>query len=573
MRLNFQQQRAINPSAGPNLFVPESGQAIENEQKLRLQLIKQQQDAINDMAQAAVVIAKANQQAKDADFKADFADLRVKLNAVGNQISDGYESNQEFKISHLSLETDENGKPNKKYTFVMPTNKAGHFGYSQVDSNKEQVAAWLEKTVLQDFGDADDKYIRAVKREVNFTIENAFSSAKKSSLRHTKNHLTAKVNEENELVAGEISRSKDLKYISQIVGKRYQDIKRDLEGTFSPVDIASKQSKFLENSVTELAYRLTGADSSPEDKQMYQTMYKEAMKGDGLFQNVDPLFLQRLHRDAGSRVFNLERSDEIAAAKYALQYDAENFFVVGGVEIVPKEVDGTIKMSWKKRQIKNADGNLIDDPNWSSSYKSLFPKLTDNDITTLLNQGIKEIEKEANDKFKTTVFDGTARSDFNVLLRDYISYWQEAWITDSNGLRKTNSLPPSPPWLNTKFKGEEWEKYRNNLLKLDSVYRGADAAYMLAKNPDSSAEDIQQVLDDLKIKAESIPTFSEGIRKSALDFLNSVSPYFQKQIKRINNVLNTGENNVNRICESKGIDPSDEACLVEGIKMHMQMNK
>ena len=45
MRLNFQQQKAINPSAGPNLFVPESGQAIQNEQKLRLQLIKQQQDA------------------------------------------------------------------------------------------------------------------------------------------------------------------------------------------------------------------------------------------------------------------------------------------------------------------------------------------------------------------------------------------------------------------------------------------------------------------------------------------------------------------------------------------------
>ena len=126
---------------------------------------------------------------------------------------------------------------------------------------------------------------------------------------------------------------------------------------------------------------------------MYQRMYKEAMKGDGLFQNVDPLFLQRLHRDAGSRVFNLERSDEIAAAKYALQYNAENFFVAVGVDIVPKEIDKTIKMSWKKRQIKNADGNFIDDPNWSASYKTLFPKLTDNDITTLLNQGIKEIEK------------------------------------------------------------------------------------------------------------------------------------------------------------------------------------
>ena len=59
MRLNFQQQRSINPSAGPNLFVPEGGQGIQNEQNLQIQLIKQQQDSINDIAQASVVVAKA----------------------------------------------------------------------------------------------------------------------------------------------------------------------------------------------------------------------------------------------------------------------------------------------------------------------------------------------------------------------------------------------------------------------------------------------------------------------------------------------------------------------------------
>ena len=566
MRLNFQQQRAINPSAPANTFIAEREAPGMNQFAMQRQIIEEATNALQDTAKATAIVAKANQQAKDADFKGDFADLRVKLNKVQKEIEFGYESNQEFEVSHLSLQKDENGKHENNYRLKVPTNKAGHFGYSQVDNNKEQTRDWLKRTVLKDFEGADKKYIRAVEREVDFTIENAFASAKKSSLKHTKNYLTDQLNKENEQVAGDISRSKDLKFIANQIQTRFDSISTDLDGTFTPKDIAAKQSKFVENAVTELAYRLTGPDSTEADKKSYQAFYTDAASGKGMFKNVDPLFLARLHRDAGARVFNTQKSDDLALARYSLQYDAENFFMIGGVTPQFNEVDGVIVGTWKKRQKKNKDGKMIDDPNWASSYKSLFPKLTENEITTLLNSGIKELEKIENDKFKKTQFKGTARVNFNSKLTDYIRFWEEAWVTDSQGLRKTNSTPPSPPWMDAPFKGEEWSNYKQNLLKLDSLFRGADAGYALSKSPDSTPEQIQEQVDELLEKVESIPAESEGIRSSAFNFYNKVNPFFQKQIKRASNATNQGENNVNRICEQNGISPVGMECFVEGIK-------
>ena len=87
MRLNFQQQRSINPSAGPNLFVPEGSQAIQNEQKLQLQLIKQQQDSINDIAQASVVVAKAF---RDAEIQDENNDLETLANEIDKKADEEY---------------------------------------------------------------------------------------------------------------------------------------------------------------------------------------------------------------------------------------------------------------------------------------------------------------------------------------------------------------------------------------------------------------------------------------------------------------------------------------------------
>ena len=83
MRLNFQQQRSINPSAGPNLFVPEGGQGIQNEQNLRVQLIRQQQESLNDVAQASVVVAKAF---RDAEIQDENNDLETEANELEKKV-------------------------------------------------------------------------------------------------------------------------------------------------------------------------------------------------------------------------------------------------------------------------------------------------------------------------------------------------------------------------------------------------------------------------------------------------------------------------------------------------------
>ena len=87
MRLNFQQQRGINPSAGPNLFVPEGGHAIQDEQKLQLQLIKQQQESVNDIAKASVIIAKAF---RDAEIQDENNDLESLANEIDKKADEQY---------------------------------------------------------------------------------------------------------------------------------------------------------------------------------------------------------------------------------------------------------------------------------------------------------------------------------------------------------------------------------------------------------------------------------------------------------------------------------------------------
>jgi len=81
MRLNFQQQRAINPSAPANTFIPEREAPGQNQFALQRQIVQEATDAITDTAKAATIVANAYQKAEQQDENNDleaFADVAEK---------------------------------------------------------------------------------------------------------------------------------------------------------------------------------------------------------------------------------------------------------------------------------------------------------------------------------------------------------------------------------------------------------------------------------------------------------------------------------------------------------------
>ena len=77
MRLNFQQQRAINPSAPANTFIAEREAPGMNQFAMQRQIIEEATNALQDTAKAAAIVANAYQKAEQQDENNDleaFAD-------------------------------------------------------------------------------------------------------------------------------------------------------------------------------------------------------------------------------------------------------------------------------------------------------------------------------------------------------------------------------------------------------------------------------------------------------------------------------------------------------------------
>ena len=173
MRLNFQQQKPINLSAGGPSFVPDQSREADQEANIRLQMINEQQQALKDMAQAAVMIAKANQQAKEAEQQSDLADARLKINKIKEDIEFGVEMNQNTTLSYI-------GRDETQEDTFLNKDKSGYFKVSRMQEHQERTTEWLKKNLVSDYeAEGDDKFTRALEREVDYAMGNAFGNAKK----------------------------------------------------------------------------------------------------------------------------------------------------------------------------------------------------------------------------------------------------------------------------------------------------------------------------------------------------------------------------------------------------------
>lgn len=556
MRLNFQQQRPVQSSFKANTFIPEQEVQGLNQYQLQRQLIDDAIKTVESVGNAAEIIAKANRQAKEAEQQSDIADARLKIGKIKEDIELGVEINQNTTLSYMNRdETQEDTFLNK--------NKSGYFKYTSMEGHQGRVTEWLKKKVIADYeAEGDEKFARQLEREVEFSMGNAFGNAKKSAVKHTKNALSVSLVKENENFARDLEKLDDVNQIQELIKKRHAEIPNQLQGTFLPEEIEAKQAKFIENSITQLAFKLSDPDSSKADHALYQNLYKKGMKGEGIFKNSNPLFWMRLHRDAGQRIFNMQKSDELAMAKSAVQYDPEKFFTQVGVKIDYKEINGKIIASYIPKLTPKGEH----DPDWGKKFKQLFPKLEDSNLDSLLKTGLKKLQSAANDALKKEQYKGAEKTLFDRKVAEYFGFMETTWVANSEGLRRTTIDPPPPPWNKTTFKGAEWENHKANLIQMEQIYTDADEAYRYSLMPKSSPEKINEKLDDIYDRIQKMPVYSEGLRMQAMAFYQKIQPMFKKEEFKAGNATVTGENNANRRADHEGRSSTDENLIGDGMK-------
>ena len=99
MRLNFQQQRAINPSAPANTFIAEREAPGQNQFALQRQIVQEATGAITDTANAATIIAKANQKLEKQEQQTVLDNIELNSYKAGKQFQEGTQSNKPFQVN------------------------------------------------------------------------------------------------------------------------------------------------------------------------------------------------------------------------------------------------------------------------------------------------------------------------------------------------------------------------------------------------------------------------------------------------------------------------------------------
>ena len=554
MRLNFQQQRAINPSAGVNTFIPEGNEAIREQQQMEVQLIQEQQQAMQDMAQAAVMIAKANQQAKEAEQQSDIADARLKINKIKEDIELGVELNQNTTLSYMDRDK------TQEDTFLNK-DKSGYFKYSNMEGHQGRVTEWLKGKVISDYeADGDDKFARELEREVEFAMGNAFGNAKKFAIKHTRSALLLSVSKDNENYFRLVDQQNNVSEMSSVIEARYNSIGKQLEGTVPPEDIVKSQDKWLSDSIKQVMNRLSDPNSTPADHAKYDLLLKDGLEGRGSFKNSSPLFWLNLDRDAGNRIDAMKRDRQVSIHEAAIDKDPNKYIRdnlgENGLSIEVK--DGKVKVTYNPLLTKNGDIN----PFWAKSFTDKHKQLKSTDFRRFLSRATSAIEKEENDKLGKTDFKGEERSQFFSDVEQWYNYYTNLYFTKSDGLNRTTQVLPVAPWDKPEYKNINTAEYRATVAQLqimEGVFEEGDALMSMSKNETNNPGKIQKRLDDLLVfvNNKAFKIYSDGVRDAGIKFVNTLQAKINATLAPLTNPLNTGKKKADIIIEHNGYDKNN----------------
>ena len=557
MRLNFQQQKPINLSAGGPSFVPDQSREADQEANIRLQMINEQQQALKDMAQAAVMVAKANQQAKEAEQQSDLADARLKIIKVRKDIELGVDLNKSTDLNYQRREEGTSGY------YRLDPSLSGYYKYSDMNKNQDATTSWLKEQVISDYeAEGDERFAKALEREVEEHMAIAFGNAKKAAIKHTKNNLLNSVNKDNENFFRLVDEQKTIQGKTQAIQSRYSAIGRQLEGTLSPLEITKAQDKWLADSIKQTVTKLSGPDSTAADHFKYDLLLEDGIAGKGVFENSNPLFWLNLDRDAGNRINGMKRTKQIALQNAAVDYDPrkyiQNFLGKNSLEI--KVEDGKVKVNYKPR-LKN--GAI--DPEWASHFagpKGLYPRLTDEDFRRLLKRSTDAIQKEENDKLGKIDFKGEERNNFFEDVKSWYDYYTNLYFTKSDGLNRTTQALPVAPWDKSDYKDINTPEYRSVVAQLEimeGIFEEGDSLMSMSKNEINNPAKIKKKLDDLLIfvNNKAFKVYSEGVREAAIKFVNTLQAKINATLAPLENPLNTGKKKADVIIEKHGLNPND----------------
>tara|TARA_R100001510_G_C7651978_1_gene209774 strand:+ start:4 stop:1650 length:1647 start_codon:yes stop_codon:yes gene_type:complete len=511
MRLNFQQQRAINPSAGPNLFVPESGQAIQNEQKLQLQLIKQQQDAFNDVAQAAVVIAKANQRLEKQEQQTVLDDIELNSYKAGKQFEAGTESNQPFQVD----------VKDESVSYELPTEQY----YGKVGQNfREEVLVdrLIQKYSTDQYGPGFNK---KVELKVRKALAPAFANAQRQSIENTKKGVEQALQTNNKATYTKLS-SGDITYGQALIEiheshEKYRD-------TFG-VDIDKKK----EDSKKELALQLVMQLSSgtAEQRKLLQAIIKVesgTRKDAKSLSGLNPLYWYQLNQQYGPQAEQFDKTDQFNVLSASMSNvdgdDLEKNITSYATITRNTQEDGYVDVSAK--------------PNMKKLRKT-FPDLTDPEIIQLVNSGASNLETILNRRAKSKDWDRYEPS-FNSSISTYLRFHVDKYALDENDelvLTGTEKISdPRKDALYDSVRGNPgYLQATETLTHFDNLM---DQTLRIRKSPIKSKSDIYR----LEIEIEEIENFLED--KTIDNLMHQEA--FKRLINKTKGELQTRKNNFDK---------------------------
>ena len=234
MRLNFQQQRAINPSAPANTFIAEREAPGQNQFALQRQIVQEATGAITDTANAATIIAKANQKLEKQEQQTVLDNIELDSYKAGKQFQEGTQSNKPFQVN----------VKDESVSYELPAEQ--YFGKVGQNGREEQlIEKLIEKHSSDQYGPGFNK---KVELKVRRALAPAFANAQKQSIENTKKGVEQALQTNNKATYTKLS-SGDITYGQALIEiheshEKYRD-------TFG-VDIDKKK----EVSKKELALQL-----------------------------------------------------------------------------------------------------------------------------------------------------------------------------------------------------------------------------------------------------------------------------------------------------------------------------
>ena len=431
MRLNFQQQRSINPSAGPNLFVPEGGQGIQNEQNLRIQLIRQQQESLNDVAQASVVVAKAF---RDAEIQDENNDLETEANEL------------EKKVDQAIFEFSQTTK-----------------GISTVKGELQNLEVLLNSTNETESSKRSDRYQKKRKLIIQGLVGKARKNIMQKASANTKNNsIKALLDiEDREMLSQD---PLDLKIA------RFDREAEQYRPTLG-IEVDKKKKEVKKRLIRQRVNKQLVSENAQVRIQALEFLEEQAKNPT---YGIPSLYFLEFQRQIKGEAYVIERDSVIATLDQTVQNNDQTELV----NWLSKY--GSIDTKINEKTGKQITDVVLNKEQWKL-FKDTFPHISQKEFYAYLQKGAAQYDK-LNNQFSGTIEYSDLRTDFESKNNVYFKYQTELYKIDDDGNLVINQSfePVGKPWEEALFQkvksNTEYKEEKHNALVFDAIIENVNMA-------------------------------------------------------------------------------------------------